>query len=52
MAVLLDRSPRRRILLYAKGWLERVEEAVSSSLELKAAANNQSADAGIRHMTE
>jgi ATP-dependent Lon protease len=33
-------------------WLERVEEAVSSSLELKTSANNRSADTGIRHMAE
>jgi ATP-dependent Lon protease len=33
-------------------WLERVDEAVSSSLELKTPANNRSADTGIRHMAE
>jgi ATP-dependent Lon protease len=33
-------------------WLERVEEAVSSSLELKTPAHNRSADTGIRHMAE
>ena len=33
-------------------WLERVEEAVSSSLELETPANNGSADTGIRHMAE
>jgi ATP-dependent Lon protease len=33
-------------------WLERVEEAVSSSLELKTSANKGSADTGIRHMAE
>jgi ATP-dependent Lon protease len=33
-------------------WLERVEKAVSSSLELQMPANNRSADPGIRHMAE